>query len=159
MRANPVRVGFFDATNLRAPSGDETAWCAAFVNWCVTQADRGNRATGSAASSSSRTWATATDNPATGDIAVFKHRRMPDKGRVAFVVSKTSNDVFVLGESQMPLTRRRPDGTYEAKNTGEVNTKFFPLVGKDRSYIRSERRRSCTPRGVPRLFPLRRCRL
>src|SRR5437763_10958974 len=35
--ANPVIVAFFLATNLK-PAGDTTAWCAAFVNWCLQRA-------------------------------------------------------------------------------------------------------------------------
>src|SRR5215472_3935104 len=32
--ANPVVVLFFLATDTR-PAGDTTAWCSAFVNWCL----------------------------------------------------------------------------------------------------------------------------
>ncbi|WP_250490889.1 TIGR02594 family protein [Caballeronia sp. INML2] len=131
IRANPVIVGFFDATTYRTPAGDQTAWCAAFVNWCVSQANKSNRATASAASSSFRNWGTETDTPVAGDIVVFKHKRESDKGHVAFFVGKAANGVVVLGGNQMPLTRRLPGGTYEVRNTGEVNTKVFPLVGKD----------------------------
>jgi uncharacterized protein (TIGR02594 family) len=131
VRANPVIVGFFDATSLRTPAGDQTAWCAAFMNWCIARARPGNHATGSAASASFRTWATKTDDPLPGDIAVFKSRSTPSHGHVAFVVSKAAQGVYVLGGNQMPMRVRKSDGTYAVANTGEVNTKFFPIVGKD----------------------------
>ena len=31
---NPVILGFFEAVNNGYVKNDETAWCAAFVNWC-----------------------------------------------------------------------------------------------------------------------------
>ena len=39
-RANPVITSFFTMTNTRPNKGDQTPWCAAFVNWCLAAADR-----------------------------------------------------------------------------------------------------------------------
>ena len=40
-RYNPVILHFFDATSIRRPEGDCTAWCSAFVNWCIQQGRAG----------------------------------------------------------------------------------------------------------------------
>lgn len=130
VRANPVIVSFFDATTLRQPAGDQTAWCAAFVNWCITRSGS-KEGSHSAASASFRTWGTATNDPRPGDLIVFTHKTRPAQGHVAFFVSREDGGYRVLGGNQMPLRTQLPDGTYEARNTGEVNTKYFPVEGKD----------------------------
>ncbi|MDW9888843.1 CHAP domain-containing protein [Sinorhizobium meliloti] len=96
-RANPVIFHFFSATQTK-PEGDLTAWCAAFVNWCILRAhatdkeeigkspgffstsgrsftveNLRNHSTNSAASGSFRCW-TETTNPKRGELAVFKNR-------------------------------------------------------------------------------------
>ncbi|MFS8123284.1 hypothetical protein QD336_12765 [Rhizobium sp. BR 250] len=67
VRANPIIVSFFDATLLRKPEGDQTAWCAAFINWCIERSRQGKTPQGkllpstqSAASASFRSWANET---------------------------------------------------------------------------------------------------
>lgn len=129
-RANPVIVSFFDATSLPVISGDQTAWCAAFVSWCITRSGSKEGAH-SAASASYRKWGTATDDPKPGDLVVFQHKRKPGQGHVAFFVSRVGGGFMLLGGNQMPLRAQLPDGTYEARNTGEVNMKYFPVEGKD----------------------------
>jgi len=137
IRANPVIVSFFDATTLRTPSGDQTPWCAAFVNWCIqralenTIAPNSSLGTGSAASASFREWGTLTTSPREGDLAVFQHRRERNKGHVGFFVSSSRGGIYVLGGNQMPFRARAPGGTYELRNTGEINTKFLPMSGRD----------------------------
>jgi hypothetical protein len=96
VRANPLICHFFSAT-LTKPEGDTTAWCAAFVNWCLlrshavtpdeigaspgyysvsgTRFPDGNLrkfSTNSASSGSFRCWA-ETSSPKRGDIVVFKN--------------------------------------------------------------------------------------
>jgi uncharacterized protein (TIGR02594 family) len=138
VRANPVIVSFFDATTFRKPNGDQTAWCAAFVNWCIMQARKGRddianllAHTASAASETFRRWGTATNDPRPGDIVVFQHKRTAWQGHVGFFVSRNGNYIYVLGGNQMPIRARLPDGTYERRNTGEVNVKPMPLDGRD----------------------------
>jgi uncharacterized protein (TIGR02594 family) len=133
VRANPLIVQFFDATTLRKPAGDTTAWCAAFVNWCIARGRKGRddeqklaedklaKHTQSAASSSFREWGNKTDKPEPGDIVVFRHRTENWRGHVGFVISKTSSGIQVLGGNQMPLRARLPSGTYDRPNKGEVN--------------------------------------
>lgn len=135
VRANPLIVTFFDATTLRQPAGDQTAWCAAFVNWCIGRAVLSNDTilssapTKSAASSSFRKWGDETSSPKDGDIVVFRHKQFDARGHVGFFISKTSNGVYVLGGNQMPARLLLPDGTYERRNTGEINVSWFPYSG------------------------------
>lgn len=137
VRANPLIIGFFDSTSLRKPAGDQTAWCAAFVNWCIDRArnSRSDKAgllasTGSAASSTFRTWGRETEKPVIGDIAVFIHSDGA-RGHVGFFGGSDSAGVYVLGGNQMPMKAKLAGGTYERRNTGEVNMKWFPFRGKD----------------------------
>jgi uncharacterized protein (TIGR02594 family) len=138
VRANPLIVEFFNATTLRSPNGDQTAWCAAFVNWCILQGRKGRddepkllKHTASAASETFRKWGTRTDKPIPGDIVVFRHKRESWRGHVGFLVSRSKEGVYVLGGNQMPLNQRLPDGTYERHNTGEINIKRMPVDGRD----------------------------
>ncbi|MDF2640229.1 MAG: hypothetical protein K0R64_3213 [Novosphingobium lindaniclasticum] len=118
--ANPVIVSFFSATNF-SPSGDQTAWCAAFMNWCIRRSQEGRpdisrlfRPTNSASSGSFRQWA----NPVrfrndgswsgerrTGDLIVFQKinndgRADPRQGHVGFYVDEDDKYVYVLGGNQ-----------------------------------------------------------
>lgn len=141
IRANPIIVSFFDATTLRKPAGDQTAWCAAFTEFCIAKgrdgvADSGNllSRTKSAASASYRSWGTKTNKPREGDLVVFSHNKLKGKGHVAFFVSGTEKGVYCLGGNQMPLRAQTPDGTYERRNTGEINVKWMPYQGIDLSF-------------------------
>jgi len=107
--ANPVIVLFFLATKLR-PLGDKTAWCAAFVNWCLDRA--GVPGTHSASSQSFRSWGNRVwhvddgDMPVqarTGDIAVFQSRANPGHGHVGFfkgINPSQPHHVDILGGNQ-----------------------------------------------------------
>jgi hypothetical protein len=95
VRANPLIFQFFTSTQT-TPKGDVTAWCAAFVNWCLLRAhaktsdeiglspnfyikkgkpfpteNLARHSTNSASSGSFRCW-DKIDQPTRGDIAVFK---------------------------------------------------------------------------------------
>jgi uncharacterized protein (TIGR02594 family) len=138
VRANPLIVSFFDATTLRTPVGDQTAWCAAFVNWCVVRgrqerpdAQKLLKHTASAASETFRAWGQKTDSPRPGDIVVFQHKRESWRGHVGFFVSQVGDGIYVLGGNQMPARAKLPDGTYERRNTGEVNVSRMRIAGAD----------------------------
>jgi uncharacterized protein (TIGR02594 family) len=110
--ANPLILWFFGATKTH-PQGDETAWCAAFVNWCLKRA--GVQGTGSAASQSflKSGWGHAVwrdgesdlpDAARPGDIAVFRTRYDTGHGHVGFFagISKTrAKSIEVLGGNQL----------------------------------------------------------
>lgn len=121
--ANPLILNFFQRTNT-TPVGDQTAWCAAFVNWCLFQAhgmpypSQFTPPTKSAASASFRTWGqtvlrfdapsstlSGSGTPRTGDLAVFQDLKAsgqpdPYHGHVAFFVSMNAGAVTVLGGNQ-----------------------------------------------------------
>ncbi|WFP61581.1 CHAP domain-containing protein [Mesorhizobium sp. WSM4904] len=133
VRANPVIVSFFDATTTRKPAGDTTAWCAAFVNWCIQQGAKGRDTTGfagptkSAASSSFRSnWGRKLgedEKPSVGDLVVFKLKSDASHGHVAFFVSDAGKGrIYILGGNQ---------GALAHDNNGEVNIKS---VETDSSY-------------------------
>lgn len=116
VRANPMIYHFFSATQTR-PEGDTTAWCAAFVNWCLlrsraTMADEigkppgafsqsgkpfsddnlKNHSTNSASSGSFRCWGDII-SPQRGDIAVFKDA---DTDHLTRVCRGSGHVAFVL---------------------------------------------------------------
>lgn len=118
--ANPVIVSFFSATNLE-PSGDQTAWCAAFMNWCIRRSQEGRpdiarlfKPTNSASSGSFRTWANKISlkpdgswsrPPREGDLIVFQLITSgiapdPRQGHVAFFVGEDTRYIYALGGNQ-----------------------------------------------------------
>lgn len=106
-RANPVIVTFFAAT-FTLPSGDQTSWCAAFVNYCLMLAYK--PMTRSALSGSFRSAAELpeTSNPQPGDIVVFQApgaRGAQGHGHVGFFLSRTLDTIEVLGGNQVGNTR------------------------------------------------------
>lgn len=109
-RYNPVIRRFFDAVTDATPEGDCTAWCAAFVNWCIKRG-REERPDGStlleithsAASRKFRTWGTETANPKPGDIAVFINPNHTERGHVGFLSHFMNGKVWVLGGNQIDI--------------------------------------------------------
>lgn len=103
VRWNPIIVTFFRATGTK-PEGDETPWCAAFVNWCYQRSST-EVATHSASSGSFRCFGNQTAGPQLGDIVVFRRRGAEDaclgKGHVGFFVKDLGNKVQVLGGNQV----------------------------------------------------------
>jgi uncharacterized protein (TIGR02594 family) len=101
---NPVIVSFLRSTNSELDHGDETAWCAAFVNWCYQRSS--NRvATHSAGSGSFRCFGTEIKHPRKGDIVVFKKpgedNPCKGKGHVGFFVKDLGDKIQVLGGNQV----------------------------------------------------------
>jgi uncharacterized protein (TIGR02594 family) len=144
--ANPLIVDFFNATHTK-PMGDTTAWCAAFVNWCIKKSTE-KTATGSAASADFRSWASAVatfdsqssllvldSQPRFGDVVVFQDMRSngqpdPYHGHVAFYVEHDSKRIKVLGGNQ-----------FEGKPVVHaIHAKWLPMAGSLRlhSIRRSE---------------------
>jgi uncharacterized protein (TIGR02594 family) len=118
VRANPLVVGFFSMTNTLPSEGDQTSWCAAFVNFCLYAA--GKPTTFSALSGSFRYYSTPTENPRPGDIVVFAlHGEQGAKGfgHVGFFVSRNPDGsmITVLGGNQRGTTG----------STGAVTTTTF----------------------------------
>ena len=117
VRANPVIVAFFvQATDLgNLEEGDGTAWCAAFVNWCLMRT--GKRGTRSASSGSFRCQGREALPPQPGDIAVFKKHGFSEpcegQGHVGFFISRQGEDLTILGGNQHDCVRTSfyPRGT------------------------------------------------
>ncbi|WP_299723116.1 CHAP domain-containing protein [Devosia sp.] len=122
--ANPLIVLLFAATGTK-PAGDTTAWCAAFMSWCIERV--GLSSAHSAASKAYRSFGPAlwekggafpTDLPA-GSIAVFRSLSNPSHGHVAFYLGadlSSEKDISVLGGNQsdtIGVSRYRLDGDLE----------------------------------------------
>jgi|SRR6267142_5037125 len=109
-RWNPVIVTFFDSTEGK-PSGDETFWCAACLNWVLYRS--GYKPTCSASSSSFRHAGKATLSPEPGDIVVFVHTDQ-DLARAG------RGHVGVLSREQ----RRKLKSWVEIKRTNTAITRY-----------------------------------
>lgn len=106
VRWNPVIVEFFRATDTR-PAGDTTAWCAAFVNYCILRSRQyrtvpmgAHGPNGSAASRTFRSWGMETNTPKPGDIVVFKDKTDDAHGHVGFFLQQANDKILVLGGNQ-----------------------------------------------------------
>jgi uncharacterized protein (TIGR02594 family) len=107
---NPVIVEFF--RKIRSTSqGDTTAWCAAFMNYCLMSAATSRPLpagsappTRSAASRSFRIWGQKTDAPTPGDIVVFADKGDDAHGHVGFFLAQDDTRVLVLGGNQFDGT-------------------------------------------------------
>ena len=62
---------------------------------------------------------------------MFQHKAESWRGHVGFFISKVDDGIYVLGGNQMPARAKLPDGTYERRNTGEVNVSRMRLSGAD----------------------------
>ena len=80
--ANPIIIAFFAATRTKPTQGDQTAWCAAFMNWVLNRV--GMQGTASAGSASFRNYGQKVDQPSPGDIACFVNTSDPTFGHVSF---------------------------------------------------------------------------
>lgn len=80
---------------------DETAWCSAFVNWCLTQA--GIKGTRSAAARSWLAWGQPLPAPRFGCIVVFSRDNAgPTSGHVAFYAQALVQAQAKAGRSMPP---------------------------------------------------------
>lgn len=104
-RSNPLILAFLHEATDDAPAGteqtDQTAWCAAFVNWCLIRC--GKQGTRSCSSGSFRCSGEVASTPSYGDIAVLKNHGYNEpcsgKGHVGFLVSldQQASRASVLG--------------------------------------------------------------
>lgn len=94
---NPRIVEYLQTTTLPGVLAmqDETAWCSAFVNWCVQES--GLEGTKSAAARSWMTWGKPVAAPRQGCITVFSR---DGGGHVAFFIQEVGGLLYVLGGNQ-----------------------------------------------------------
>ena len=121
-RANPLIVGLFSMTNTLPSEGDQTHWCAAFVNFCLYATGKAN--TFSALSGSFRKFGTEATAPVPGDVAVFSKTGDMGKrgfGHVAFYISHGGGRIRVLGGNQRGGTG----------SSGAVVETDYPVQGSD----------------------------
>jgi uncharacterized protein (TIGR02594 family) len=93
-------------SNMKYADSDETAWCAAFVNWCLLQA--GQPRGPSARAKDWMTYGDALDAPVPGAITVIykkpsgkkKNGMTPSGYHVGFYIHHTTNSVTLLGGNQ-----------------------------------------------------------
>lgn len=78
---------------------DETAWCAAFVNWCLLKA--GKPQTGKLNARSFLQYGEPTTKPRIGDIVVlWRIKPSSPYGHVGFYFTEDKNHVYILGGNQ-----------------------------------------------------------
>jgi uncharacterized protein (TIGR02594 family) len=100
-RNNPEVVKYLKSCSKLGASSqrnDETAWCSAFVNWCVEKA--GFEGTESAAARSWMNWGKSIAAPTVGCIVVLRRTSNPAFGHVGFWVKEQDGRVFMLGGNQ-----------------------------------------------------------
>lgn len=96
---NPQIVAYFAKTGNSYIKDDETAWCAAFVGYCLEMA--GIKSTRKLNARSYLDFGTPTSNPTLGDIVVFwRESKTSGYGHVAFFIRESTNYVYVLGGNQ-----------------------------------------------------------
>lgn len=90
---------YFRAPGFKQIKDDETAWCAAFMNYCFWAA--GLVGTGSLMARSFLKFGKGTKVPKVGDIVVFwRISKDSPYGHVGFYVRETKDSVYVLGGNQ-----------------------------------------------------------
>lgn len=97
---NPEVLKYFDGTGFDGKAlKDETAWCAAFVNWVLLKA--GFQGSGKLNARSFLEVGEATENPEKGDIVVLWRNSPQDwRGHVGFYVKESQDHIYVLGGNQ-----------------------------------------------------------
>lgn len=96
---NPRILQYFHDIGHKWVKDDETAWCAAFLNWCLLQA--GYKHTGKLNARSFLDYGKPTQEPKAGDIAVL-WRISPSSiyGHVGFYLFHDKTHVYLLGGNQ-----------------------------------------------------------
>lgn len=95
---NPRILEYFTATKLVPRDGDETAWCSAFVGYCLQQT--GFVPSGSAAARSYLKWGIPLGVPRLGAIVVLSRGENPLNGHVGFWVGQSPMQVMLLSGNQ-----------------------------------------------------------
>lgn len=98
-KSNPRVLQYFKDIGQKWVTDDDTAWCAAFVNWCLKQA--GKPQTGELNARSFLTYGVPTNVPQLGDIVVlWRINRTGPYGHVGFFIAQTDTLIYILGGNQ-----------------------------------------------------------
>jgi uncharacterized protein (TIGR02594 family) len=100
--SNPEVEKFFAATDL-GHAKDSTAWCAAFVSWCMANCGNAKVAAGSRHSARAADWLTwgfSVGKPTTGAVAVHHPLVAGSSGHVGFVTGEDAGHVRLLAGNQ-----------------------------------------------------------
>jgi uncharacterized protein (TIGR02594 family) len=102
--SNPRVLEYLRTTTLPAKlaADDETPWCSAFVNWCVTRS--GLKGTDSAAARSWLTWGQPLEVPRRGCVAVLSRA---GGGHVGFYLRTVGSTLHLFGGNQNNLVGTR----------------------------------------------------
>lgn len=94
-----ARILEYHACTSLKSTEDSTAWCSAFVNWCMERA--AIKGTNSAAARSWLDWGNVLEKPVEGCVVVFK-RGAPPSGHVCFYVGADPDPAYIrcLGGNQ-----------------------------------------------------------
>lgn len=96
---SPDVLKFFSDIGAPWVKDDETAWCAAFVNWCLKNA--GMKFSAALNARSFLAYGVATETPKLGDIVVlWRINRDGPYGHVGFFIKQTHDLVYMLGGNQ-----------------------------------------------------------
>ena len=104
---NPEILKYFDYTQLKgtlASQTDKTAWCAAFVNFCLENS--GIEGSNHAAVYTFKTWGQSYSIPQFGSIAIMNY------SHVGFVVGRNKDGrLIILGGNQNDAVNLSPNST------------------------------------------------
>lgn len=99
VKHNAKILQFFKDIGHKWVKDDETAWCAAFANWCLKQ--QGLPHTGKLNARSFLDYGQPTKNPVLGDVVVlWRISRDSVFGHVGFFINETETGINILGGNQ-----------------------------------------------------------
>ncbi len=109
IRANPVIFHFFSSTQTK-PEGDTTAWCAAFLNWCILRSRANSRDQIGTSPGDFSKPGTAFDpeaiksfttfNASSGSFRCWKENTIPQRGDIAVFANKGTEELTAACRGQ-----------------------------------------------------------
>lgn len=96
---NQKILQYFSDIGQKWVKDDETAWCAAFMNWCLLKA--GVQGTNSLAARSFLNYGITAELPVLGDIVVlWRINKTSPYGHVGIFIREKDNMIYILGGNQ-----------------------------------------------------------
>jgi uncharacterized protein (TIGR02594 family) len=99
---NPEITLYFTKT-MHGPANDDTAWCAAFVSFCMAESNNAKVMPGNLRSAIARDWIRwgfSVGKPTIGALAVLHPLVAHSTGHVGFVTGEDGTGVVLLGGNQ-----------------------------------------------------------